>query len=115
MIFLIVLALLSLTACQTASKDPIEVTTVVVQKSIPIKKKPRKPQLRTVDELYVVNEDNLDEFISNFKNKHGKLEFVALTSSGYQKIQLNLIELKRYITQQDNVIVYYEDSIKARK
>jgi len=42
----------------------------------------------------------------------GQLAIIALTVRGYENLSLNVSELERYIRQQKEVIVYYEEAIK---
>lgn len=42
----------------------------------------------------------------------GQIALIALTVRGYENLALNISELERYIRQQKEVIVYYEDAIK---
>jgi len=37
---------------------------------------------------------------------------MAISVRGYENISLNLADLRRYILQQKEIIVYYEDSVK---
>ena len=59
----------------------------------------------------MVNERNLDEFLVEFKERHGEVAFVALSMKDYENLALNIAELRRYINQQTQIIVYYEDAV----
>ena len=61
--------------------------------------------------MYVVNERILDDFLSEFKQRHGEVAFVALSMKDYENLALNIAELRRYINQQTQIIVYYEDAV----
>lgn len=61
--------------------------------------------------VYVVNEDNIDEFIEEFTATNGDLAFIALSIKDYENLALNIAELKRFILQQGEVILYYEKSL----
>jgi hypothetical protein len=39
------------------------------------------------------------------------LAFVALSIKDYENLALNVAELRRFINQQTNVIIYYEDAV----
>ena len=60
---------------------------------------------------YTVTTDNIDEFEKNFENDNGDLVFFAISVPHYQNLSLNLAEIRRYIEQQQAIIVYYEDQI----
>jgi len=60
----------------------------------------------------VVSEKNLDEFLKEFREENGQVAIVAMTIRGYQNMALNISEMERYIRQQKEVIVYYQEAIK---
>ena len=72
--------------------------------------RPKPVQLNDV-RVYVVNERILDDFLVEFKNRHGEVAFVALSMKDYENLALNIAELRRYINQQTQIIVYYEDAV----
>lgn len=59
----------------------------------------------------MVTEENLDEFLKEFKEIHGDVAFVALSMRDYENLALNIAELKRFINQQTQVIIYYENAV----
>jgi len=71
--------------------------------------RPKPVQLNDV-RVYVVNADNYEEFVKNFKEENGQLAYVALSMRDYENLALNVSELRRFINQQTNIIVYYEDA-----
>jgi len=60
----------------------------------------------------VVNKGNLDDFVADFTAEHGEFAIVALSIDGYENLALNIADLRRYINQQTDIIVYYEESMK---
>ena len=60
---------------------------------------------------HVVTPDNIEEFLEDFKKTTGDVVFLALSVPHYENLSLNLSELRRYIEQQQSIIVYYENSI----
>jgi len=77
---------------------------------VPTVSRPKPVQLNDV-RVYVVNERELEDFVAEFKERHGELAFVALSMKDYENLALNIAELRRYINQQTEIIVYYEDSV----
>ena len=61
--------------------------------------------------VWVVTAENLDKFISDFKEQYGEVAFVALSMRDYENLALNIGDLKRYIGQQKEIIVYYEKAV----
>jgi len=73
---------------------------------------PIKPISLNDVQVYVVSEKNLDQFLAKMVEQDGQLAIIALTVRGYENLSLNVSELERYIRQQKEVIVYYEEAIK---
>jgi len=106
--FLLILSLMGLVV--GCSKDePIEIKPIV-KPNIPIQPRPEGLSLADV-KFHVVNKDNLEEFISSFESQKGYLVFIAISVEGYENLSLNMQELRRYISQQKQLLVYYETSI----
>ena len=77
---------------------------------VPTVSRPKPVQLNDV-RVYVVTERELKEFISEFKQRHGELAFVALSMRDYENLALNIAEMRRFLKQQTEIIVYYEDAV----
>ena len=108
------LAALFLTGCSLFSPAPepeIKVVTKIEKTTVPTVSRPKPVQLNDV-RVYVVNERILDQFISEFKERHGEIAFVALSMQDYENLALNIAEMRRYLNQQTQIIVYYEDAVK---
>ena len=70
-----------------------------------------KPLSLTDTRIFVVTEENFDVFIEEFKEVYGEVAYVALSMRDYENLALNIAELKRYIEQQTQIIVYYEKAV----
>ena len=90
---------------------PVEIKTVEVERKIPTQNRPRPVRLGDVH-FYVVTEENYVSFKERFKKENGDLLFYALSVRDYETIALNMAELKRFIDQQQQVIIYYEGAVK---
>ena len=77
---------------------------------IPTVARPKPLQLNDT-RVFVVTKDNFEEFQKEFTELYGDLAFVALSMKDYENLALNISELKRYINQQDEIIVYYEKAV----
>ena len=64
---------------------------------------------------YVVTTDNIDEFEARFENDNTDLVFFALSVPHYQNLSVNLTDIRRYIEQQQAIILYYETQITESK
>tara|TARA_Y100001963_G_scaffold160149_1_gene268310 strand:- start:7541 stop:7786 length:246 start_codon:yes stop_codon:yes gene_type:complete len=65
--------------------------------------------------FYVVTEENLEEFQARFKKENGDLLFYAISVRDYETIALNMAELKRFIQQQKEIIIYYEKAVSPKE
>ena len=107
--------LLTLTGCSTFSPEPKIVTvTNTVKTTVPIVARPKGAQLNDV-KIYVVNADNYEEFVKKFTDKNGELAYIAISVKDYENLSLNFAELRRYIEQQKEIIVYYEEAVKPEE
>ena len=109
-----IIAILSLSisgGCTTAPKDKIIVQTIQVE--TPIKKMPLPRAMHLEDpEFVVITENNFEEVKARFTS--GKFIMYAVTPSNYKKLIRNQAELKRYISQQKSIIIYYEKIADAK-
>ena len=63
-------------------------------------------------EWYVVTEANFDEFITKYKKEHGEQwVFYAISVRGYEAMALNMADIKRYLEQNQKLILYYEKAV----
>ena len=92
----------------------IEVKTVEVERVIPTQNRPRPVKMNDVH-FYVVTEDTFDEFRKRFENENGDFLFYAISVRDYETIALNMSELKRFIEQQKQIIIYYEEAVKPKQ
>ena len=113
--FLMILSLtLLISACGSFKKPEQVVVTVpkIVRNEIPIVVRP-KPVNLTDTKMYVVTADNYDAFVEEFKSKNGDMVYIAISVKDYENLSINISELRRFINQQKEIIVYYEGAIKA--
>ena len=107
------LLLLLSSGCSLLPREKeIIVQTIEVEKQIPLQLQPKPLQFND-SYWHVVTEANFDEFIEKFKKENGDAwVFYALSVRSYESMALNLAELKRYIEQQKQIIIYYEEAVK---
>ena len=92
----------------------IEIKTVEVERVIPTQNRPRPVDLNNIY-FYVVTEQNFEEFKNRFVKENGDLVGYVLSVRDYETLALNMAEIKRYIQQQKEIIIYYEEAVKPRK
>ena len=105
-------ALLTLMGCSSMMPEPQIVTvTNTVKTTVPIVARPKGAQINDI-KIYVVTAENYDEFVEKFTKKNGELAYIAISIKDYENLSLNFAELRRYIEQQKQIIVYYEEAVK---
>jgi len=67
---------------------------------------PRELQLKA-PYWYVVSDKNVNEFLKRVEKEEGRLVFVAMSVPDYELMAYNMQELKRYIKELKEVVVYY--------
>ena len=57
----------------------------------------------------VINRDNLDVFLQELRTNQSTDNpvFIAVSTQDYENLALNIADLRRYIQQQQSIIVYY--------
>ena len=88
----------------------IEIKTVEVERVIPTQNRPRPMSMNDIH-FYVVTEQNFEEFKERFVKENGDFLFYALSVRDYETLALNMAEIKRYIQQQKEIIIYYEKAV----
>ncbi len=107
-----IIAVLSLciSGCTTTQKLDISTTPV----EITVSKQPAPRKLNLEDPHFIViTEKNFDEVKAKFADG-GKFVVYAVLPTDYKKLIRNQSELKRYISQQKSIIIYYEKISKAK-
>ena len=111
---LLLLSLL-LSSCSSWPKlTQIEVQTVEVERNIPIQNRPRQLDMNDIH-FYVVTEENFEEFKKRFVKENGDLVGYVLSVRDYETLAINMAEIKRYIEQQTQIIIYYEKAVNPKK
>ena len=88
----------------------ISVQTVEAKRIIPLQNKPRPVDMNNMH-FWIVTEQNFEEFKTKFTKKNGSFLFYSISVRDYENLALNMAEIKRYIEQQKEIIIYYEDAI----
>ena len=92
----------------------IEVQTVEVERNIPIQNRPQQLNLSDIT-WYVVTKENFEEFKKRYEKENGMFLFYVISVKDYESLSLNMAEIKRYIEQQKQIIIYYEKAIVPEK
>tara|TARA_B100000212_G_scaffold333244_1_gene302379 strand:+ start:261 stop:494 length:234 start_codon:yes stop_codon:yes gene_type:complete len=66
-------------------------------------------------DIVIVTEANLQEVIERIKTTQGEFVLYAMTAQSFEALALNMEQIKRFIEQQNNVILYYEKSVSPNE
>lgn len=112
-LLLLIMTLLPLTGCSSLQQKEIP-KVEIVNRYIPVEiyhpESPAPTNLQDV-KLFVITEDNVSEKLAEVERLQGNTPVVfAMTPQDYENMAYNLQELKRYIKQQQLIILYYRDA-----
>ena len=82
--------------------------------TVPIVARPKPLQL-TDTQVRVVTKQNLEIFLEQYEKQYVEVAFVVISIQDYENLALNIAELRRYINQQIEIIVYYEEAVKEEE
>lgn len=111
-LLLVLTATVLLSSCSSIRPEPKIITvTEIVERQIPTVPGPKTVQLNDIS-IYVVSpEENFEEFKKEFEAKNGADSYIAISVKDYENLSKNIAELRRYIEQQKQIILYYESAI----
>lgn len=105
----ILLTTLTTSGCVSTffKEEPVKVEIKTVEVQIPIQH-PTPPRAIDLKEpyFYVVSGKNLEEFLERIEKESNGV-FVAMSIGDYELMAYNMQELKRYINDLKEVVVYY--------
>jgi hypothetical protein len=108
----LLLTILLLSSCSSLRPEPqIVIQTKIIEKTIPVVQHPKPVNLSDVKIYVVAPEKNFDEFIQEYTAKNGGDSYIAISVKDYENLSTNFAELRRYIEQQKDIIVYYEKAV----
>jgi len=105
------MSILFLSGCSSLRPEPeIKTVTKIERVQIPVVARPKPLQLNDT-RVFVVTKDNYEEFAKEFTETYGELAFVALSMKDYENLALNIADIKRFLEQQNEIILYYEKAM----
>jgi len=109
-----VMSILFLSGCSSLRPEPeIKTVTKIERVQIPVVARPKPLQLND-SRVFVVTKDNYEEFAKEFTETYGELAFVALSMKDYENLALNVADIKRFLEQQNEIILYYEKAVTEK-
>ncbi len=93
-------------SCSLIPSKQIEIISKPIERTIVQPILPRQIDLKE-PYWYVVSDKNLDEFLIRVEKEQGQVVFLAMSVPDYELMAYNMQELKRYINELKEVVVYY--------
>ena len=99
-----------LSSCSWKPEKEIVTVETIVKPTITIAQRPRPVEF---DELKVkvITEANVQEVIQEMKTNQGQFLVYALDPVTFKNLAIGIEEIKRYIEQQNDIIIYYEKAV----
>ena len=96
-----------MSSCSLIPTKQIEVSAKPIERKIAHPVMPREIDLREPMWI-VITPDNIDAKLERIEKQEGELVFLAMTIPDYEVMAYNMQELKRYINELKEVVVYYK-------
>jgi len=93
-------------SCSLIPTKQVEILSKPVERTIVQPIMPKEIDLKE-PYWYVVSNKNIDEFLARVEKDQGQVVFVAMSIPDYELMAYNMQELKRYINELTEVVVYY--------
>jgi arginine/lysine/ornithine decarboxylase len=93
-------------SCSLLPTREIQVSAKPIDRQIVQPVMPREIDLKQVKWLTITPE-NFEEQFALIEDQEGELVFLAMTVPDYETMAYNMQEIKRYITELKDVVVYY--------
>ena len=95
-------------SCSLLPTNPIQVTAKPIERAIVQPIMPREIDLK--EPLWIViTPENIESQLAFIEEQEGELVFLAMTIPDYEVMAYNMQEIKRYITELKDVVVYYRE------
>ena len=108
-LFLVPLVIL-LSSCSSKPEKEIVTVETIVKPTIAIAQRPRPVEFDKL-KVKVITEANVQEVIQEMKTNQGQFLVYALDPVTFKNLAIGIEEIKRYIEQQNDIIVYYEKAV----
>jgi len=93
-------------SCSLLPTREIQVTAKPIERKIVQPVMPRAIDLKELQWM-TVTPDNWEDQLARIEQQEGELVFLAMTIPDYEVMAYNMQEIKRYITELKDVVVYY--------
>ncbi len=103
---LLIVLMMACSCSLLPSKQQVEVISKPIERTIVQPIMPREIDLKQ-PQWIAVTPDNWEEQLARIEQQEGELVFLAMTIPDYEIMAYNMQEIKRYITELKDVVVYY--------
>ena len=110
----LVASTLLLSSCSWKPEKEIVTVEKVISPTIAIAQKPKAVKMLET-KIIVITEKNLPEVIKKVKAGMGEFVIYGLDPQSFKNLALNFEQIKRFIEQQNEVILYYEQAVKPKE
>lgn len=93
-------------SCSLLPTREIQVSAKPIERKIVQPVMPREIDLKELQWM-TVTPDNWEDQLARIEQQEGELVFLAMTIPDYEVMAYNMQEIKRYITELKDVVVYY--------
>ena len=107
-------SILLLSSCSWKPEKEIVTVEKVIKPTIAIAQKPKAIKMLDA-KIIVITEKNLQEVIKKVKAGMGEFVIYGLDPASFKNLALNFEQIKKYIEQQNEVILYYEKAVKPEE
>jgi len=104
----LLMVLMMACSCSLLPTRDIQIQSKPVDRTIVQPVMPREIDLKSV-KWFTITPENYEEQFAIIQEQEGELVFLAMTIPDYELMAYNMQELKRYITELKDVVVYYRE------
>ena len=105
---------LLLSSCSWKPEKEIVTVEKVITPTIAVAQKPKAIKMLDA-KIIVITEKNLPEVVKKVKAGIGEFVIYGLDPVSFKNLALNFEQIKRYIEQQNEIILYYEKAVKPKE
>ena len=107
-------SILLLSSCSWKPEKELVTVEKVIAPTIAVAQKPKAIKMLDA-KIIVITEKNLSNVVQKVKAGMGEFVIYGLDPISFKNLALNFEQIKRYIEQQNQIILYYEKAVKHKE
>ena len=107
-------SILLLSSCSWKPEKELVTVEKVIAPTIAVAQKPKAIKMLDA-KIIVITEKNLSDVVKKVKAGMGEFVIYGLDPISFKNLALNFEQIKRYIEQQNQIILYYEKAVKPKE